>query len=410
MGDAVNLAARLQAAAAPMSVLTSEATQRIAAPFFEFADRGIVTLKNRAEPVHAYAVIEPLPDVAWTRSSGLTSAVVGREAELALLVEAADAARGGHGRVVAILGEAGIGKSRLLTEWRGRMTSEQAAMRWVEANCVAHGQSLAYHLLARLVRSLLRIEGRSSFAEGAREECTRLLGSGAAETFPFVGRLLGLDTETAKTRQLPPQALRAGYVQAARELVAAVSAEGPLALVLNDVHWADPSSMDVATELLTVVAERAVTFAFAMRPDPGSPGDRLLAAARTYHGADLIEIALGPLDESETLRLLANLLGTASVPEQVRELVERKSEGNPLFVEELVRALIDRSYLRRDDDSWTLTEPLDATTLPDNLQSLLTSRIDRLPEDARHALRVASVVGRSFSVAVLERVLARVSQ
>ena len=414
MGDAVNLASRLQSAARPMTVLVSEMTYRFIAPVFEVMDRGLLEVKGKAEPVHAYEVVAAKVQPGRVRGlAGLESPMVGRDAELAALLQLSEALRAGLGRVAVVVGEPGLGKSRLIAEWKAAVgaVGRPPLVQWAEGRCLSYGQSLAYHLLLDLLHSLLGVPAAASAPEthaALRRHTDELFGPGDLDTYPYLGHLLSLHLEGAaleRVRLLDPQALQNQYLTALRRVLSALAARQPLVLVLDDIHWADPSSVDLLTKLLPIVSEGPLLFCFVTRPDRDAPGWKLVRAARELMGAGLTELTLNPLSEADSRQLVSNLLDIEALPENVRNLILMKAEGNPFFVEEVIRMLIDRGAIVKKGESWALEKETQAVDIPDNLQGLLLARIDRLPDDVKYTLRVASVIGRQFAVKVLEQVM-----
>ena len=416
MGDAINLAARMQAAARPMGILITEHTYRFVAPFVERADLGLMAVKGKAEPVHAYEVLglKETPDKA-RGLAGLESPLVGRDAEQAVLLQTAAAVRAGLGRVVIISGEAGLGKSRLVAEWKTQAMKNYPSMLWAEGHSLSYGQGLAYHLLVDLLRSLLGVSATSSEEDtraGLAHMVEDLFPGAALDIYPYLGHLLSLQLEEPameRVRQLDPQALQAQYLSALRQFLRKLAARQPLALILEDIHWADPSSTELLVRLLPLAAEAPVLFCFLTRPDRDTPGWKLIATARESIGAGLAEISLKSLSEADSRRLVANLLEIEALPESMRSLILKKAEGNPFFVEEVIRMLIERRAIVLNERGWVAAKEMGSVEIPDNLQGLLLARIDRLPEDVRQTLRVAAVIGRQFPVKVLEQVLKSVS-
>jgi class 3 adenylate cyclase len=408
MGDAVNLAARMQSAARPMSVLISEHTQRFVGPVFECEDLGLIEVKGKAERVRVYEVRGLKATPGRVRGlAGLESPMVGRDAELAVLLQVSAAVRAGLGRTAIILGEAGLGKTRLIAEWK---TVVGDGLRWVEGHCLSYGQGLAYHLLLDLLRSLLEVPAAAEEGEARaalKALCEGLFGEAALDVYPYLGRLLSLGLEAEaleRVRLLEPQALQAQYLGALRRLFQASAARRPLGLICDDIHWADPSSTELLAKLLPLTAEAPILFCFVARPDREAPGWKVVQAARDM-GAGLAEVTLNPLTDADSQRLVSNLLEVEALPERLRALILRKAEGNPFFVEEVIRMLMDRGAIVKQGDRWAAGKDIERVEIPDNLQGLLLARIDRLPEDVKRTLRVASVIGRQFSVRVLERVL-----
>ncbi len=409
MGDAINLAARMQAAAQPMTVLIAEPTYRFIAPAFDCADLGQIEVKGKAEPVRVYEVRAAKAQPGRMRGvAGLESPMVGRDAELRALLEVSGAVQAGHGRAAAIVGEPGLGKSRLISEWK----AAAPAVRFADGRCLSYGQSLAYHLLLDLLHSLIAVPAAATEPEtraGLEQVTHDLLEDTAMEVFPYLGHLLSLDLEgeaRERVQALNPQALQSHYLAAFRQLLLALAARRPLALVFDDIHWADPSSVELLIKLLPLTAEAPLLFCFVTRPDRDAPGWKLITAANESFGSIFSEINLNPLTETDSRQLVSNLLEIEALPERIRDLILKKAEGNPFFVEEVIRMLIDRgAIVRKDDQSWMAGKEIETIDIPDNLQGLLLARIDRLPEEVKRTLRVASVIGRQFSVKVLEQVL-----
>ena len=230
------------------------------------------------------------------------------------------------------------------------------------------------------------------------------------DVYPYLGHLLGLrlDGEALlRTRQLDPQAHLARSQAALRRLLVALAHRSPLVIVLEDLHWADPSSVEMISQLIPLAASERILFCMAMRSEPDAPGWRLVSTARKTLGPLLTEITLEALSEADSRQLVSNLLEIEALPEGVRNLILHKAEGNPFFVEEVIRMLIDRGAILFEENRWHAGAEIEEVEIPDNLQGLLLARIDRLPDEIKRTLRVAAVIGRQFPVKVLEHVLSQ---
>jgi len=414
MGGAVNLTSRIKFAARPMTVVISGDTHRFVHPLFDCTVLDPVTVKGRNEPMSVYQVTGVLTQPGALRGiRGLESPMVGRDVELNTLIELCDAVQAGLSRSVILIGEPGLGKTRLISEWKAaadRLRHQVPAL-WVEGRSLSYGQGLAYNLLISLVRNLFRIpdtcdepETRTIVAEHIEE----LFGEAWMEVYPYIGHLLSLDLDES-ARQLvnlsDPQALQTQYFQAVLRLMVALSGRQPLVIVLEDLHWADPSSVDLLIRLLPETTSVPMLVCLVTREERDTPGWRLINAVREVMGNRLSELILHPLSEADSRKMVANLLKIETLPERVRKTIFKKAEGNPFFVEEIIRMLIDRGAIIQENDGWVAGVNFDSVEIPDNLQSLLLARIDRLPEEAKLVLRVASVIGRQFPVRVLEKVL-----
>ena len=410
VGDAVNLAARLQSHAEPDTVLISEVTYRAIAHAVECEDRGIIQVKGKVEPIHVY---RPLREVVGTRnvraSSALTSALVGRATELEQLIRASDLLETGVGRVMILVGEPGVGKSRLIAEWR-----EQTRHSWAESSALAYGQGLAYRLVSDLARSFIGVHPATNEVETARalHELTReLFGDVAGETFAYLANLLALPLDAEAQRfinALDPRGLQTQYRAALEKILLAKADHAPSVLLCEDMHWADASSVDMLIKLLPLVKRAPILFAFTTRPEHESAGWKIVSSARDTLGASVNVLELAALNADASQQFASNLLGLDTLPPPIQNLVLGKSEGNPLFIQEIIHALMESGALTRAENGWSLTVNASTLDIPDNLKRLILARVDRLADEPKRALRVASVIGREFFVSVLERVLSQV--
>lgn len=417
IGDTVNLASRLQSAAEPNTILVSENTYKLAASLFHFEDRGEVEIKGKAEPIHVYRVLSERKGAVRARGiAGLSSPMVGREREFATLMRLTDDVRHGRGAIVSIIGEAGLGKSRLVAEWRKATTAGDPPLRWVEGRCLSYGTTMAHHLSTDVLRALLGIPAGAPAEEvhaALWQQMEMLFGENVKEVYPFLGHLLGLKLEedmAARVKYLDGPALQARYIAACRHYLEAIARQQPTVLVCEDIHWADPSSVELGTRVLPMAADVPIVFVFVARPDKNVPGWKLITQSREVAGVGAIELYLAPLSEADSQQLVRNLLEIEALPDHVRHLILSKAEGNPFFVEEVIRMLIDQGNIALVDGRWTMVREVHKLDIPDTLQGVLTARIDRLPEEAKRVLQVASVIGRKFPIHILASVLEQDAQ
>jgi len=419
LGDAVNVAARMQTAAEPGRILITEMTRRLTGDTFDLEDLGDLAVKGKAEPVHAWRVVGRKAAPARRRglaSVGLDSPMVGRDEPLRKLTDVLEVVRAGRGRVAFVVGEPGIGKSRLLAELKRAAEAPsdgQTSFTWVEGHCVSYGRNLPYHLLIDLVRNILGIPFAAGEAEARAmldRELERLLAGNRAQvpdTAPYLAHLLGLPLRPDELDRtaVEPDVMQGRYIAAALRLLRGLSSHGPVILVCEDLHWADPASIDVVRGVMPLATELPILFVAALRAERDSAGWGLIGQARDLYGDALTEIRLDPLDESQSRTLIANLLEIESLPERVRSLIMTRAEGNPFFVEEVVRMLIERGAIVSQGERWVATDDIGTIEIPETLHGLLLARIDQLPDSAKRSLRIAAVIGRQFPVRVLERVV-----
>ncbi|HSW95622.1 MAG TPA: adenylate/guanylate cyclase domain-containing protein [Patescibacteria group bacterium] len=412
MGDAVNVAARMQASAPPGGVMITAATYKFIAPLVDAIDAGALELKGKSETVHGYQVTGLRRGAVSARGLGdeVHSAMIGRDPQLARLRETFAIVRARQGRVASILGEPGIGKSRLLAELRAHVSGADPTAQWLEARCLSYGRGLPYHLVVDLVRSAIGVAATADEPEirVALEGRTKaLFGDAWLDPYIYLGHLLSIQLspeQRARMSALDLETLKR-YTSSIVGVVKASAAKGPVVIALEDLHWADGPSIDLLLGLMPLANELPLMVVATSRFDRESEGWRLISAVRDLFGEALLELRLDPLSGDDTRTLVANLLHIESLPQATREHILTKAEGNPFFVEEVIRMLIDRGAIERRDDRWLATARVADVEIPDTLQGLLLARIDRLPPESKRTLRVAAVIGRQFGVAMLERLL-----
>jgi class 3 adenylate cyclase len=416
LGDAVNVAARMQTAAQPGTIVITEMTRRLTGDNFELEDLGEIAVKGKSEPVHAFRVLGRKAAPARRRglaSVGLDSPMVGRDEPLARLLELLEIVQEGHGRVAFVVGEPGIGKSRLLAEFKRAAIAAEDSLTWVEGKCVSYGRNLPYHLLIDLVRSIVGISFAAPVDEARRTLDGKLMDivandpAEAADTSTYLAHLLGLplrDDEQERT-MIDADIMQGRYVASTVRVLRGLAARGPVVLVLEDLHWADPASVDVTRLVMPLATQLPILVVGALRAETDSAGWALLDATREVFGDRVTDIRLEPLSDADSRSLVSNLLEIESLPDGVRNVIMARAEGNPFFVEEVVRMLIERDVIVAKGDRWVATDEVGTIEIPESLHGLLLARIDQLPDAAKRSLRIAAVIGRQFPVRVLERVV-----
>jgi adenylate cyclase len=373
-GDAVNVAARLQQAAEPGEIVVGASTRRLAAEAFDFSPMLPLELRGKAAPVEAWRLVRALPERPRVR--GIETPLVGRRRELAVLEAALDEAAEGHGILVGLSGEAGIGKSRLALELRSRATATGFASVWTAAQ--SYASSFPYHVVESLVSELL--DRKSATRLGGALRAT--VGEVPADTLAgWIAVLADMAGEAdAPDRSLladmTPEARKRLVVQALSAVLGARARERPQLLVLDDLHWADAASLDVLDELLALVAELPVAVLALYRPGWTNPW----SARSSYQ-----QVNLDRLRETDARQLLGALARRAVDEDRTAELLHR-SGGNPFFLEELVRESLGTDRGRQ---------------LPETVHELLQARIDALPPEASATLHLAAVIGTEFGTRML---------
>ena len=400
LGDTTNVAARLQGAAEPGAIAIGPGTASRLAERFVLEPLGEVTVKGRSEPVSASRLVGPRPVAEPPPGTSL----FGRDAELAQLEEANADLRAGRGQVLLVVGDAGLGKTRMLAELRA-LSGEDVT--WLDGRCLSYGAGSPYGPFVELLRTWLGVEeGDAELAVRTklRARAGPLLGAAADGTLPYLGLLLSIRIDPDLERELlslSADELSARIQDAFVTWAEALSAARPLVLAVDDLQWSDATTRQLAERLLSVTDRSALMLAVALRPDTDSEGWAFRLAAQTGFAHRVIEMPLRPLSPAASGELIEALVPPGLISDPIKQELVVKAEGNPLYVEELLRALLEAGGDRRR--TWTIT-PTTAAELPPALEGLLVARIDRLEPGARRFAQVAAVVGREFPVAVVAEV------
>jgi DNA-binding CsgD family transcriptional regulator/DNA-binding transcriptional ArsR family regulator len=323
-------------------------------------------------------------DVA--RERGFTR-LVGRERELELLSHCFEMVRSGRGQAISVIGDAGLGKSRLLYEYRQALAGEPLI--WLDGRCSPYGTALAYHPIVDLLKQLFRIDNSDSDADIRRRVHQGLAALHAdPETAPYLLHLLAVEVHDYLPQGLSPEALKQRIFEAVRTLLLACAAQHPLVVAIEDLHWVDNATEEWLTFLLDQIAASRIMLLLTYRPDFASTWSR-----KSYHSV----ITVTRLSQDDSYRLLTALLGTMSIHDDLATWVLDKAEGVPFFLEELVRSLRETHAIDWHDSQWQLTVQDTTWQIPTTVDEVLMARIDRLPEGAKSVLQMGSVIGREFS-------------
>ena len=395
VGDTTNVAARLQQAAVAGQILISEHTRRLVEGYFHVRPVGGLSLKGKAEPMPGWELLAA--QVARARidieaDRGLTP-FVGRERELRLLLECYDKAKAGHGQVVLITGDPGIGKSRLLLEFRRRLAGE---VTWSEGRSLSFGHSIAFHPLIDMLKRSFGIEESDSEATIVEriEHSVLALGEDLRPLVPYLRYLLSVDPGKPSVLAMDPQQRRGEIFDALRRMTSRTCEACPQVTVYEDLQWIDQATEDYLLYTADSVPTSRILRIVTYRAGHAHP-----FGERTYH----TRMVLGALSSEASIEMTEAMLVTDGLPEELKALIARKAEGNPFFVEEVVKSLLELQALRRAGGGYVLAKPIEEIVVPDTIQDVIMARIDRLEEAPKRIAQLASVIGREFTHRLLER-------
>jgi class 3 adenylate cyclase len=399
IGHSTNLAARMEQLAAPGSILVTEQTHKLTAGYFEFKALGKTPVKGAEEPVHVYEVVGAGPlrtklQVAARR--GLTR-FVGRHSEMEQLRRALEQARAGHGQIVGVMGEPGLGKSRLFYEFK--LTAQSRCL-VLEAYSVSHGKASPYSPLIELLKTYFAI----TLEDDGRKRQEKVMGKVLAldrsleDTLPYLFTLLGLEDPSASLHQMDPQIRRRRTFEALKKLFLRESLNQPLMLIVEDLHWIDTETQGFLDLFGESVASARILLLTNYRPEY-----RHEWGQKTYY----TQLRLTPLGREEAEEMLDALLGTDPSLTTLRQLILEKTEGTPFFMEEVVQTLREEGVLAADSAVGAKrTTPLPtALHIPTTVQGVLAARIDRLTMEEKALLQHLAVIGREFPLSLVRLVV-----
>jgi class 3 adenylate cyclase/predicted ATPase len=399
-GDTPNIGARMQSLAEPNTMVMSEFTHRLVSGFFRTESLGKQPVKGVAELIEVFRVL-----AASGAHHRLEAAAphrltpyVGRERLLAALDEAWRAARDGTGRAVLVLGEPGVGKSRAIGVFRQRIGAERHGV--IECFCSPYYKSSALYPLVEMLRAQLELAAEDEpprQLERLRTALQAHLGEAAEAAVPLVAQLVGIPPSAGYAPSgLHPLTQKQKTLEALLALLRARAQRGPLLMVVEDLHWVDPTSLELLGALVERLAGLRLLLVMTARPGfrpPWPTGDRLA------------ELPIGDLSPADTETMILRVTGGKALPPQVMALLVAKSDGNPLYVEEMTRMVLESGILRETDGEYELARALPDVVVPATLHDLLMARLDRMEPEAKRVVQLGATIGREFSFELAREIL-----
>ncbi len=413
MGDVVNVAARLESASTRGQIFVNEDTYNLTNRLFVFEEKDPIKVKGKPEPLKVYQLISAR-DLSQTQRglSGMEAPLIGREYETHILLDAYRNLRAGQGNIVVVAGDAGLGKSRLVAETLKQVRqaeNDSPKPLWLFGRGLAYRQSFANRLFVDILYSYLQLpEDSDDELVKLRLEAMgdELFGDRKNEVVPYLTTLLGIklngDTELPVN---DPQILQQRIFLAMGEWVESLAARQPLVMVFEDLHWSDPSSVAMIEYLFALTVYNPILLACVTRPERVSNFWKIKSQSAREYTKNFTELTLWPLTDEESRQLIKHLLKIEPMPEDLEQLLLSRAEGNPLFLEEVLRSLIEDGTIARSNGHWQIARSVTDINIPNTLQGVLTARIDRLEESVKRVLQVAAVIGRVFPRFVLAPII-----
>jgi len=397
VGDTVNLASRMEGLAEPGATYVTEETFKLTEGLFRFEAIGKKEVKGKEEPVNVYRVIAPSTrrtrfDVSAER--GLTP-FVGRERELELLLDGFERSKSGRGQAFSIMAEAGVGKSRLLYEFRKAVGNED--MTFLEGKCLSYSRGVAYHPVIDILKSNFDIQegdGDSDIREKVRKGL-KVLQVDESSTLPYFLELLSVKESGLDQIPMSPDAKKDRIIEALKRIVLKGSEIRPLTMAIEDLHWIDKSTEETLKYLLDSIPGARVLLIFTYRPEFVHTW-----GAKSFHS----QVTLNRLSNRESLAMVNHLLSTEDIDRDLEELILEKTEGVPFFIEEFMKSLKELNIIERTDSRYRFARDIQDVTIPSTIQDVIMARVDSLPEGAKEVLQTGSVVEREFSYELIKRV------
>ena len=399
MGDTVNLASRMESTAEPGTIQVSESTYRLTEGYFDFKPLGEIEVKGKKELVKAYQLLgigHIKTRLGVSEMRGLTP-FVGRQKELGQLMECYERAKKGQGQgqVVGIVGEPGVGKSRLLLHMRTILP--QGEYSYFEGRCIHYGGSMAFLPFLDVLRSYFAIEeGERDFVVKKKmAERVSQLDEKVRYILPPLQDILSLKVEDEEYLKLDPVLKRARIFDSIRDLLVRESQNRPLVLAIEDLHWIDKSSEEFLGYLIGGLASAHILLLILYRPEYTHQW-----GSKTYY----TQIRVDELPLETSAEMVQAILHEGKAGQDLTELILGRAAGNPLFMEEFTQSLIERGYIERKDGHYVLTTKPSEIQVPDTIQGIIAARMDRLEENLKRTMQVASVIGRDFAYRVLQTI------
>jgi len=396
VGDTTNLAARMESQADPGSIFVSGNTYKIAEKYFDFNHIGKTEVKGKEEPQDIYELIKAsdvVTRIDESAAKGLTP-FVGRKNSMPTLMEVYDKVKDGSGQVAGIVGEAGVGKTRLILEMRNQLPENEYT--YLEGQCLQYGGSILYKPILDILRTFFDIkdDDREIIIKKKISDKVSMYGN-LDHALPAFQDLLSVKVDNETFLKLEPIQKRERIFEAIRDLLISVSREELLVMVVEDLHWIDDTSEDFLDYFIEWIANSPIMLILLYRTEY-----RHQWGSKTYYN----RIGLEQLRKESSIELVKAMLTEGDVAPEIRDLILKRAAGNPLYMEELTHTLIENGSIKKEDSQYVFSRKIADIEVPDTVQGIISARMDRLEDNLKRTIQVASVIGRDFAFRILQTI------
>ena len=419
MGDTVNLASRLESKAVNGQVFVSVYTYNQTKNLFEFVEHEPVSVKGKREPVKVYEVIRALEDSEIKGGSTVDIPLIGRSAEIDMLSDTVLRLTQGEGQAIFLISDPGFGKSRVHTELRNKF--REGDLQFIEGRCHSYGINTPYHTFIDLFKHLCAIDSSDmleTMTQKFVEAMPLLLGEDidmlsdmARNSLVLIGKLLDLDLSLryeVPLSEMSPQEINVATIKSIAWTFASFAKRSPIIISIEDLHNADAASIEVISSLIHTARELPIMLLLMLRPNKNLSSAKLLPLARRLLGDRTIEVNFERLTRKDCEIFVKNILKVDKLPKELIDLIGTRSDGNPLFLQEIVRSLMDEGIIKTTDKGIKIVKKLSEVSIPNSITGLIIARFDKLSASERDLMSKASVIGPSFSRKLIENLVSNV--
>ncbi|OLS29296.1 MAG: Adenylate cyclase 2 [Candidatus Heimdallarchaeota archaeon LC_2] len=422
MGDAINLASRMESTASPGTIQITGNTFKLVDHLFEFENLGSMDVKGKSQPIQTYKVIRPKSRRQQIKGiKGFSSPLVSRENEFREIHEKIDRLIEGHGNIISITAEVGIGKTRLMSEvfnhlqeahkisnlnTENTIIGSESSIFWFSGRSLSYQTNVAFAPFIDILTNVFDLADLMDDAvKYARIKSTIFRYAGSPDIAPFIASLFNIEPlgeDLDRVKYLDPPLLRVKIFSAILEFFQLLSKHKPIAIILDDLHWADASTIELLKSMLKLCQSEMICIIMLFRPNKEAISWEIHEHGQREYKHIYTNIELESLNYQDAEVLINNLLEIEGLGEAVINLIFEKSDGNPLFLEEVVGSLIDKELIKFENSGWLVSTDFSNLSIPDTLSGVLTAKLDGLDDDSKHISQISSVIGRDFRLDILE--------